>query len=101
MTDPSTIATLLERAVAAYDDLQAVGEAVDDEWGYINDLADAWRARLGEVGDARGAEPASSPLEIAVERAIEEIARIEDPHRAIDWLSTYPQLLLVAMGEPA
>ena len=28
-----------------------------------------------------------------------EAAAIDDPHRAIDWLSTYPQVLLVAVGE--
>lgn len=100
MIDPPTVATLLERAMTAYDDLQVVGEAVDDEWGYINDLADAWRARLGEVTDERGGEPVTAPLEAAIARAIDEISRIEDPHRAIDWLSTYPQVLLVALGEP-
>jgi hypothetical protein len=33
-----------------------------------------------------------------VDRAIDEIRRIEDPHRAIDWLSTFPQVVLVAVG---
>ena len=26
-------------------------------------------------------------------------AAITDPHRAIDWLSTYPQVVLIALGE--
>ena len=30
----------------------------------------------------------------AVDRAIDEIGRIDDPHRAIDWLSTFPQVVL-------
>ena len=33
-------------------------------------------------------------------RAIDEIGRISDPHRAIDWLSTFPQVVLLALGEP-
>ena len=36
--------------------------------------------------------------EAAIDRAIDEIGRIEDPHRAIDWLSTFPQVVLVALG---
>ena len=35
----------------------------------------------------------------AVDRAIDEIDRITDPHRAIDWLSTFPQVVLLAIGE--
>jgi hypothetical protein len=30
---------------------------------------------------------------------IAEIGRITDPHRAIDWLSTYPLVVLTALGE--
>lgn len=101
MIDPPTVATLLERAMTAYDDLQVVGEAVDDEWGYINDLGDAWRARLGEVVEQRGADAAGASVVTAIDTAIDEIVRIEDPHRAIDWLSTYPQVVLAALGEPA
>jgi hypothetical protein len=36
----------------------------------------------------------------AVERAAAETALIADPHRAIDWLSTFPQLVLFALDEP-
>ena len=35
----------------------------------------------------------------AIDRAIDEIGRIADPHRAIDWLSTFPQVVLLALGE--
>jgi len=35
----------------------------------------------------------------AVDRLIDEVGRIADAHRAIDWLSTFPQVLLAAMGE--
>ncbi len=42
---------------------------------------------------------ASDEASEAVDRAIDEIGRIEDPHRAIDWLSTFPQVVLLALGE--
>lgn len=32
---------------------------------------------------------------------VEEAGRITDPHRAIDWLSTLPQVALAALGEAA
>jgi hypothetical protein len=34
-----------------------------------------------------------------VERAVDEIGRISDPYRAVDWLSTFPQVVLTALGE--
>ena len=36
---------------------------------------------------------------VAVARVVDESGLIADPHRAIDWLSTFPQLALVALGE--
>ena len=35
----------------------------------------------------------------AIDEAIVEIGSIADPHRAIDWLSTFPQVVLLAIGE--
>jgi hypothetical protein len=35
----------------------------------------------------------------AIDRLIDEVDRITDPHRAIDWLSTFPQVALLALGE--
>ncbi len=94
-----TIRDLADAAVDALAGLAALGEDVDDEWSYVTDLEAAWRARLGAVAAARGDEPAGAPVAFAVDLVIEEIARIADPHRAIDWLSTFPQVVLVAMGE--
>ncbi len=94
-----TIRDLADAAVDALAGLAALGENVDDEWSYVTDLEAAWRTRLGEVATARGDEPAGAPVALAVDLVIEEIARIADPHRAIDWLSTFPQVVLVAMGE--
>jgi hypothetical protein len=95
----STIAAVLDAARPAYDRLLERAEEVEDEWSYVNDLADAWRARLDEVDAARGGEPAGPELVAAVDALGGEVDAIDDPHRAIDWLSTFPQLLLVALGE--
>ena len=89
----------LAGALDAYERLVALGEDIEDEWSYVNDLADAWRERLEALGAARGAEPAAA-AGLAIDRAVDEIDRITDPHRAIDWLSTFPQVVLIAAGDP-
>jgi hypothetical protein len=94
-----TIRDLLDRALDAYSALTEVGEAVEDEWTYVNDLAEAWRDRLDEVVAKRGHDHADEDVGVAVDRAIAEIGAIADPHRAIDWLSTFPQVVLLALGE--
>jgi hypothetical protein len=80
-------------------DLAELGEEVDDEWQYVQDLVTAWRDRLETVGEARATEPLAADRAAAVARAVDEARRITDPHRAIDWLSTLPQVVLVALGE--
>ena len=94
----ATIAGAIERALSAYAELTELGEEIEDEWSYVNDLAAAWRDRLVGLGSERGPEPAGAAA-IAIDRAIDEIDRINDPHRAIDWLSTFPQIVLLAVGE--
>ena len=94
-----TTRSAIDRALAAYDGLIELGETVDDEWSYVNDLGEAWQARLDAVAVARGAEPVGDEVTIAIDRAIEEIGLIADAHRAIDWMSTFPQVVLVALGE--
>ena len=89
----------IDRALAAYAELTELGEAIDDEGSYVNDLGEAWRTRLLAVSDDRGAEPVAGAVSGAIDRAIEEIGLIVDAHRAIDWLSTFPQVVLVALGE--
>jgi hypothetical protein len=89
----------IDRALVAYDELTELGEAIDDEWSYVNDLSDAWRTRLMAVADDRGDEPVADAVSLAIDRAIEEIGLIVDAHRAIDWLSTFPQIVLIALGE--
>jgi hypothetical protein len=96
---PDTVRSALGRALEALDGLQQLGEDVEDEWTYVNDLGEAWRGRLDEVVEAQGDDPLDDGRAAAVDRAIEEAGRIVDPHRAIDWLSTFPQIVLVAVGE--
>ena len=88
----------LTEALDAYDRLASLGEDIEDEWSYVTDLAAAWRERLESLDATRGDEPAG-PAGPAIDRAIAEIELITDPHRAIDWLSTFPQVVLIATGE--
>lgn len=94
-----TIRDLIEAAVAAEESLAGLGEEVEDEWSYVTDLEAAWRERLESVAARRGEEPADEATAAAVARTIQESGLISDPHRAIDWLSTFPQVVLVALGE--
>jgi len=94
-----THAELIDRVVDAHTRLADLGEGVEDEWQYIQDLRAAWDARFAEVRAARGREPAPEAVPVAIDRLVDEAARIADPHRAIDWLSTLPQAALLALGE--
>jgi hypothetical protein len=95
-----TVRDVIDRAANAYASLGELGEEIDDEWSYVTDLGEAWQIRFDEVAARRGTEAATDPATAAVDRAIDEIGRIADPHRAIDWLSTFPQVVLLALGEP-
>ena len=94
-----TIQATLDRALDAYGALAELGESIEEEWSYVGDLSDAWRTRLDEVASARGGELVDGHVAAAVDRAIAEVGLITDPHRALDWLSTFPQVVLVALGE--
>lgn len=102
MDAPST--RQLDQAIAdaldAYGGLTELAEDIDDEWTYVTDLTVAWRGRLEAVAEARGDEMTEPPVTAAIDAAIDEIGLITDPHRAIDWLSTFPQVVLLALGEP-
>ncbi len=98
---PPTIADLVERALAGFDALAVTAEPVEDEVQYVADLGTVWRARLLAVATARGDEPAPPGADAAIDALVAEAARIDDPHRAIDWLSTLPQVALAALGEAA
>ena len=96
---PETVDAAIELALDTLDSLTALGEEVEDEWQYVQDLADTWRTRLEEVADARGGEALAMNVGGAIARASAEAGEIDDPHRAIDWLSTFPQVALTALGE--
>jgi hypothetical protein len=96
---PTTVAAAVAIAIEGVDALTELGEDIDDEWQYVQDLADAWRGRLDEVAAARGGAALTIDRGAAVARVVEEARLISDPHRAIDWLSTLPQVVLVALGE--
>jgi hypothetical protein len=96
----ATISDAIERASRAYATLAELGETVDDEWSYVTDLHAAWQARFDAVSGARGDGAIDPATNAAVDAAIDEIGQLADPHRAIDWLSTFPQVVLLALGDP-
>jgi hypothetical protein len=96
---PDTIAAAIELCLDSYEELAALGEEIEDEWQYVQDLTAAWQERLASVAADRGSDQLTDAAGGAVVRLSAEIASIADAHRAIDWLSTFPQAVLVALGE--
>lgn len=94
------ISARYEPIAVAMADLVATAETIEDEWTYVHDLETIWLARLRAVLMERPGEPPPG-FDTAVDALIAEAGRITDPHRAIDWLSTLPQVVLVALGEDA
>jgi hypothetical protein len=86
-----------QRAVAAYRDLAELAETIEDESQYVNDLVDAYVPGIEALADA-GPRKLSPPQAEAVAEAIAEIGLITDPHKAIDWLSTFPHVIGLALG---
>ncbi|MGD0019618.1 MAG: hypothetical protein ABSD62_10230 [Candidatus Limnocylindrales bacterium] len=93
MTDS---ADLIERASAAYRALADLAETVEDEWQYVTDLGDAYLPSIEAL--AGGTAPLPAGAVAAVDEAIAEIGLITDPHKAIDWLSTFPHVVALALG---
>jgi hypothetical protein len=98
-TTPDTVLAAVETAVDALDALAELGEEIEDEWQYVQDLVGAWRDRLDQVASSRGDESIPPATGEAIATLAAEAGMIRDPHRAIDWLSTLPQVALVALGE--
>jgi hypothetical protein len=84
-------------AVAAFEVLVELGETVEDEWTYVTRLAEVGRARLRAAVPDAGRDTSPGAL-IAIDALVAEAGRITDPHRAIDWLSTYPAVAELAFG---
>jgi hypothetical protein len=101
MDGAMTLGDQARASLAAYERLASLAEDVEDEWTYVTDLVAVWRERIEELIDERGSESVTSLEDAATGRAIDEIGRITDPHRAIDWLSTFPQIVLVTLGRRA
>jgi hypothetical protein len=95
----ATTPELMARATAALKLLARTADPVDDEQQYVRDLVTVWSARLTAVGASRAAQVPDPEADAAIEWLEAEAARISDPHRAIDWLSTLPQAALLAVGE--
>ena len=86
-----------ERAAAAYRTLGDLAETVEDEWQYVTDLVDAYLPGIESLVEAGPARLSPGQTE-AVDEAIVEIGLISDPHKAIDWLSTFPHVIGLALG---
>jgi hypothetical protein len=87
---------VIERAAAAYRALADLGETIEDEWQYVTDLVDAYLPGIRMLA-GRDAE-LELDVVVAIDEAIAEIASITDPHKAIDWLSTFPHVVALAVG---
>jgi hypothetical protein len=96
----ATIPELMERAIAALERLAATADPIDDEQQYVRDLVLVWSARLRAVGADRATQAGTPELDDAINWMAAEAGRVADPHRAIDWLSTLPQVAILAVGEP-
>jgi hypothetical protein len=106
MPDPSpptlsdaTRGGALAAALAAVDALAELGETVEDEWTYVTALAEAGRARLRAAAGPDTDLPIPGERGLAVATACAEVARITDPHRAIDWLSTFPAVVELVLAD--
>jgi hypothetical protein len=89
---------IVERAVEAYQALADLAEAVEDEWQYVTDLADAYLPSIRALAEANPGRSLTANQVAAVDETIAEIGLITDPHKAIDWLSTFPHLVALALG---
>jgi len=93
---PARAGDLLATALAAFGLLAELGEMVEDEWTYVTKLVEVGRARLrAAVPD--GSRLASPETTAAIHALAAEAGRITDPHRAIDWLSTFPAVAELAL----
>jgi hypothetical protein len=97
---PATRGAALAAALVALERLADLGESIEDEWTYVTALAEAGRSRLRAAAGIDTAAPLAPRLGAAVTAACAETARIVDPHRAIDWLSTFPAVVGLALDTP-
>lgn len=91
---------VVDRALLALSALEARGGEIGADEVYVAGLADAQRARLRAIADRRGRSVVAADRRRAIDLLCAEADRIDDPHRAIDWLSTFPDLVALALDEP-
>jgi hypothetical protein len=96
--DFQTAGDVAARAAEAYRTLADLAETVEDEWQYVTDLVEAYEPALRNLAGPHPARPVAAEAADAVAEAIAEIALITDPHKAIDWLSTFPHVVALALG---
>ena len=96
----TSLGELIDRLQAGLEDIGLLAEDVDDEWTFTTDLVAAQTRRFAAIAGRRGADDAPPSAELAIDELLREIHLIDDPHRAIDWLSTFPDLAAMALGEP-
>ena len=94
----SSAADVVARAAEAYQALADLAETVEDEWQYVTDLVDAYLPSIQALGGAGASRTLPAETVAAVDEAIAEAALITDPHKAIDWLSTFPHVVALALG---
>ena len=89
---------VVQRAAEAYEALAALAETIEDEWQYVTDLTDVYLPSIQALAGLNPRRPLTANQIAAVDEAIAEIRLITDPHKAIDWLSTFPHVLALALG---
>ena len=89
---------VVQRAAEAYEALAELAETIEDEWQYVADLTDAYLPSIRALADLDQGRPLTADQITAVDEAIAEIGLITDPHKAIDWLSTFPHVVALALG---
>ena len=89
---------VVQRAAEAYEALAELAETIEDESQYIADLTDAYLPSIRALADLDPGRPLTADQIAAVDEAIAEIGLITDPHKAIDWLSTFPHVVALALG---
>lgn len=87
----------LDEMVSAFEALVALAEEIEDEWLFVNDLSTEYGGRLEELRSAFGGAELPADTVGALEELAAEVRLIKDPHKAIDWLSTYPAVAALAL----
>ena len=88
---------VIARAIDAYQALAELAENIEDEWQYVTALVDAYLPVIETLGASDTADTLTAPQIEAVDELITEIGLITDPHKAIDWLSTFPNVLALIL----